>query len=186
MSPPDAKVRILETDFRDLAALGDALAVDDVYCCLGTTMRKAGSRDAFRRVDLDLPLALARVARAYGARQFLFVSSLGADVRSRSFYLRVKGEAEARLADIGLETLLVFRPSLLLGDREEWRPGERVMQALMRVLDPVLRGPLRRYRAVPAASVAAAMVRAALAGSEGLQVFQSERIEELGRPVSVS
>ena len=181
IAPPSATVQVVETDFRDLSSLGPALVVDDVYCCLGTTIRKAGSRDAFRYVDLELPLALARATHARGARQFLLVSSVGADAGSRSFYLRVKGEVEARLAEIGFQTLLVFRPSLLLGDRDESRPGERIAQTLMRLLGPLLRGPLRRYAAVPADAVAAALVAAAVGGYRGLQVFQSEQIVEIGR-----
>ena len=181
LAAPHPKVHVLEGAFRDGVSLPDFPPVDDVFCCLGTTMRNAGSREAFRQVDLELPLALARATRARGARQFLFVSSVGADSASRTFYLRVKGETEAGLAEIGFDALLVFRPSFLLGDRDEWRAGEVVAKALAPIVTPLLRGSLKRYRPIPAAIVAQAMVAAALAGHHGVHVFHFDQIVEIGR-----
>lgn len=170
-------------DFGRLAEGEPARPADDVYCCLGTTIRKAGSQAAFRRVDHDYPLALARLAQRQGARQYLIVTSMGADPHSRIFYSRVKGEVEAALRAMGLPGLHVFRPSLLLGQRRERRPGEALAAALSTVVAPLLAGPLRRYRPIPGAAVARAMLRVALQGAAGAHVYESDRIADLAARV---
>ncbi len=159
--------------------------VDDVYCCLGTTIRKAGSQSAFRRVDFDYPVALARAVAQRGATRFLLVSALGADAGSSVFYNRVKGEVERAVAAIGIPHVCCFRPSLLLGPRTEFRPGERAGIVLARLIGPVLAGPLARYRAIPAGDVAAAMVYVALHGYDGASV-ESERIASLARQAAAA
>jgi uncharacterized protein YbjT (DUF2867 family) len=151
-------------DFDRLESTSPAGPIDDVYCCLGTTIRKAGSQAAFRRVDFDYPVALARAARTRGASRFLLVSALGADPSSRVFYNRVKGEVEEAVRSAGIEQTWFFRPSLLLGERAESRPAERAGIAFARLVSPLLRGPLFRYRAVEADAVAAAMISVALHG----------------------
>lgn len=133
----------------------------EVFCCLGTTIRKAGSQEAFRRVDHDYPLALAQRAGTGGARQFLMVSALDANAGSSIFYSRVKGETERDIAAIGLPRHLFLQPSLLLGDRHEKRAGESVAIVASRLLLPLMLGPLRRYRPIDADDVAAVMVYAA-------------------------
>lgn len=165
-------------DFDRLAEHAAHFAVDDVFCCLGTTIRRAGSREAFRRVDLVYPREAARLAAARGARRFLLVSAVGADPASRVFYSRVKGEAEAAVREEGPERVVIVRPSLLLGEREEFRIGERVAEWLAKPLAPLLRGPLARYRPVPARTVAAALVRRALGEGAGLEIVESERLGE--------
>lgn len=130
----------------------------DVFCCLGTTIGKAGSEAAFRQVDFDYPLALARWAAAVGARRFLVVSALGANAGSRVFYNRVKGELEAAVAGVGLASLVVLRPSLLAGARAEFRLGERLTLAATAPLRWLLPAAVRP---VQAADVAAVMVEAA-------------------------
>jgi uncharacterized protein YbjT (DUF2867 family) len=157
-------VDVHQVDFDALDAHAGLFGVDDIFCCLGTTLRKAGSREAFRRVDLDYPLQAARLGRAAGARQFLLVSAVGADPSSRVFYNRAKGEVEAAVAGVGYPRMVILRPSLLLGKRRESRPGERVAEWIMRPLGPLMRGPLARYRPVEAEAVARAMVRRALDG----------------------
>jgi uncharacterized protein YbjT (DUF2867 family) len=146
-------------------------------------MAKAGSREAFRRVDYDYPLALGRAARAAGAQKFLVVTALGADAKSRIFYNRVKGEVEQALAGLGFPELHVFRPSLLLGERGERRPAERIAMALAKPLGKVLVGPLEKYRAIDAAHVARAMVLVGLEPREalGVTVYDSDRIASLAR-----
>ena len=135
---------------------------DDVYCCLGTTIRRAGSQEAFRRVDFEYPVALAHAARQRGALRFLLVSALGADAASKVFYNRVKGEVEEAVRQAGIERTWFFRPSLLLGERSETRPAERAGIVFAKLVSPLLRGPLGRYRAIDADAVAAAMVNVAL------------------------
>jgi uncharacterized protein YbjT (DUF2867 family) len=147
-------------DFEHLEAVS-GIAADDVFCCLGTTIRKAGSQQAFRRVDHDYPLALAGLARAAGAQQFLMVSSLGADARASVFYSRVKGETERDIAATGLDRVVFMRPSILRGERQEVRAGERVGILVGRLIAPLFIGSLRKYRPIEADHVAAAMVYAA-------------------------
>ena len=134
---------------------------DDVFCCLGTTIKKAGSQAAFRKVDFDYVVALARMARDAGAKRFLVVSSLGADARSAIFYNRVKGEMESALRDIGFDALHIFQPSLLLGDRQEARLAERLGIAASAFIAPFMLGPVRKYRPIEAKTVAKAMWKTA-------------------------
>src|SRR5579859_97520 len=173
------KVREVVVDFDRPLGLREHLAVDDVFCCLGTTIKKAGSQDAFRRVDRDIPVAVGREARAAGARQFLIVTAVGADAKSRIFYNRVKGEVEDALAELELPGgLKVFRPSMLVGERSESRPAERVAMALMTATRPLFAGGLTRYRPIDAGDVARAMRRAALEepALPGVQVYEGARL----------
>jgi uncharacterized protein YbjT (DUF2867 family) len=157
----------------------DFAGADDMFCALGTTIRKAGSQEAFRRVDLDYPLAAARLARQAGARQFLLVSSVGADHLSKNFYLRTKGELEQEIAHLGFDALHIFRPSLLLGKRAEFRLGERLVQAVTPLVNLFMLGRLRRYRAIPAAVVGRAMVKAAEQGEQGTFIHEYDEIIRL-------
>ncbi len=165
-------------DFDQLQSIDLPLA-EDVFCALGTTIKKAGSQEAFRRVDLDYPRALANKAAASGAQQFLLVSSVGANARSRNFYLRTKGELEDAVSALPYKGFHVFRPSLLLGPREERRPAERLAEALMKGLSPVLIDGLRKYRPIKAEEVARAMVAAAVAGGPGRKVYEHEQLKAL-------
>lgn len=145
-------------DFEHLDAGVPGIAPDEVFCCLGTTIRKAGSEEEFRRVDFDYPLALGRLAKAAGAGTFLMVSALGADPKSAVFYNRVKGEVEQAIAAVGLPAAYFFRPSLLLGPRAENRPREKIGIAVGKAIAPLMIGGLRKYRPIHADTVAAAMV----------------------------
>ncbi len=144
----------LEQRVVSFAEIGELPPVDDVFCALGTTIKKAGSQEAFRSVDHDAVVQLARAGLAAGASSFLHVSSMGASPGSRIFYNRVKGETERDVAALGIATTVAFRPSILDGDRADSRPAEQVGLVVMRALGPVL-GRLRPTRA---ADVAAAMV----------------------------
>jgi uncharacterized protein YbjT (DUF2867 family) len=154
----------------------DIFTVDDVFCCLGTTMKKAGSRDAFRRVDFEYPREAARQAAARGAGQFLLVTAMGADPNARIFYNRVKGEVEAAVSAQRFRRVVILRPSLLLGDRSERRPGERIAMFLSRPLSPLLRGPLAPYRPIEAEEVAEAMVILARKVEPGVHVIPSDQL----------
>ena len=152
-SHPKLEVEIV--DFERLAQR--RLEADDVFCCLGTTMRQAGSRKAFHHVDFDYPVALAGAAARSGAKRLLVVSALGANKRSRVFYNRVKGEMEEAVRIAAVPKTTIFRPSLLAGPRAESRLGERIGLALGALLGPLL----GKYRPIHAEDVAAAMIRAA-------------------------
>ncbi|MGH7644423.1 MAG: oxidoreductase [Gemmatimonadales bacterium] len=168
-------------DFDRLAELGDVPRVHDVFCCLGTTMKRAGSQDAFRKVDSTYVRDLAQLAWRHRAGQFLLVTALGADPRSRVFYNRVKGEVEDAVRKVPFDAVHIFRPSLLLGHRRERRPAERLAQIVGGALGVVLIGPLAKYRPIPARAVAAAMIRVAKEAARGVHVYESERIRELAR-----
>jgi uncharacterized protein YbjT (DUF2867 family) len=160
-------------DFAALPAGAPWWRVDSVVCTLGTTMRRAGSPQAFRRVDFDYPLTVARLAFSQGATAYALNSSLGADPHSRVFYSRTKGEVEAALRTIGYPSLTIVRPGLLGGQRGEFRAGERLATVLLTILGPALP---RRYRIVPAAHVAAALLEAALAAPPGERIIESDRL----------
>jgi uncharacterized protein YbjT (DUF2867 family) len=175
----DPKLTQIVADFDRLEEGAASVAAEDVYCCLGTTIKKAGSQEAFRRVDFDYPLELARFSKTRGARRFLMVSALGADARSSVFYNRVKGEVEQAVRELAIEKSYFFRPSLLLGARVEFRLGERVAMAAATLIAPVLVGGLTRYRPIQADAVAAAMVHAARLDLPA-GVIESEEIARLG------
>jgi uncharacterized protein YbjT (DUF2867 family) len=167
------KVRELITSFDSLDAHPDWFRVDQVFSALGTTIRQAGSKDAFRRVDRDYPLALARLAHAQGARHFLLVSSAGADARSRVFYSRVKGETEDAVRGVGYESLTIARPSFLLGPRKELRLGEIVMKRLAHLL-PASMKPVHSRK------VASALVRAAREDKPGVFILDNVALRREG------
>jgi uncharacterized protein YbjT (DUF2867 family) len=146
----------LVTDFAALDAL-PPIGARTALCALGTTIKKAGSEEAFRAVDLDAVVAFARWARAGGTEVFGLVSSVGAEASSRSFYLRIKGEAEEAVAAVGFRSFIALRPGMLLGERSESRPGEAVGQALLPIVGPLLFGSARRFRAIEAARVGEAL-----------------------------
>lgn len=166
-------------DFNELETLSECLAVDDVYCCLGTTIKKAGSQDAFRKVDFDYPIKIAALSQHCGANQFLIVTSMGANPHSGVFYSRVKGEVEEAIRKIAFSTIHIFRPSLLLGNRAERRSGEKASAFIMSGLKFAFAGPLKKYRAIEARDVAKAMVRIAQKELAGVNIFESDRIQEI-------
>lgn len=164
----------------DLGTVPALPPVDVAFCCLGTTIRKAGSQAAFREVDFNMVRRFALAAHAAGAQRFLLVSALGAKADSAVFYNRVKGEIEAEVAAIGFASLHLFRPSLLLGSRAETRPAERVGSVLFGAFAPLMCGPARRYRPVAARAVAEAMRAAAHSGATGTFIVESDAIAEAG------
>jgi uncharacterized protein YbjT (DUF2867 family) len=168
-------------DFAALDKVGGELRCDDAFCCLGTTIRQAGSREAFRAVDHAAVLAFAWLARRNGAERFFVISSLGANAQSRVFYNRVKGETEEALEVLDFKTLAIFRPSLLLGPRAKFRLGEKLGEAILWVAEPLLLGSLKKYRAIQAEVVARAMLRCAFGrGAQGVLIYPSDEIQDLG------
>lgn len=150
---------------------------DDVFCCLGTTIKQAGSKEAFYAVDHEYPLQIARFARQNGAAQYLIVTAMGASPDSAIFYNRVKGEVEKDLRTVGFNALHIFRPSLLLGDREERRLGEKIGEKVMRFFDPIMIGTLKKYRAIDSGKVAQAMLACASQEKTGVFVHESDELQ---------
>lgn len=157
------------------------LVCDHAYCCLGTTLREAGSPQAFRAVDHDLVLHYARFAQSGGAKTLIAVSSAGAAPEARNFYLQVKGVTELALMALRFRALHLMQPSLLLGSRKEWRPTEALARVLMPVLNPLLLGRYERWRAIPARTVAAAMCAAAALGTPGVYRHTWPALQSLAR-----
>jgi uncharacterized protein YbjT (DUF2867 family) len=155
-----------------------APAVDDVFIALGTTIKVAGGREAFRSIDFDAVVAVARAARAAGATRLGVVSAMGADSRSPVFYNRVKGEMEDAVKGLGFETVVIARPSLLAGDRtslkQAQRPGEKWALGAMTLFKPLIPN---NYRAIPAADVAAALIAAVQLGQPGPRVLLSGEMQ---------
>lgn len=166
----------LENPVGELTALLPHLSgnVDIAFCCLGTTIKQAGSEAAFRAVDHDLVLAFAERARALGARHLLVISALGADAHSPVFYNRVKGELEAALQAQDWPQLTIVRPSLLLGARREFRLGERLLAPLARWIPG-------KYRGIKACTLAHALWRLALEEQDGTRIIESDQLRRLGR-----
>lgn len=164
------KLRWLRSELDDLGDRSAELTADDAFCCLGTTRKAAGSKAAFERVDFHMVVDFARAAHQAGSRRFFLVSALSANARSPIYYNRIKGRAEEAVTEIGFDTLHILRPSLLLGQREQKRPGERVAQKIFPILNPVLLGPFRAMRAVAGSEVADALIQLASGTGEGTQV----------------
>ena len=173
---PHPKLREQIVDFDRLP---DLSRCDDAYCALGTTIKQAGSQAAFRRVDLEYPLRLSERVLAAGAKQFLLVSSVGANSSSSNFYLRTKGELEDALRQLSFTALHIFRPSFLVGERKEHRTGERIGMLLAEALKLTMIGGLRKYRSIRAETVARAMVKVASHGSAGVHIYEYDDIQRL-------
>jgi uncharacterized protein YbjT (DUF2867 family) len=168
-SVAQSRVEMHVVDFERLDEAAEHFRVSHIVCALGTTMRKAGSQERFRRVDHDYPLAAARIGLRQGARHFLLVSALGANVRSRIFYNRVKGEVENDIRALPYRSVTIVRPSLLLGERDEVRLGESIGK-LFAGITP------KRFKPVHARDVARALLRAAVEDRAGVRVIESRDI----------
>lgn len=153
---------------------GLLMQADDIFCCLGTTRKKAGSKEGFRKVDYQYPLDIARLGRANGASQFAIVTSMGANPNSSFFYNQVKGEIERDLALLDYPTLLIFRPSLLLGNRGDFRLGEKIGEGFMRLFGPILP---TQYQAIDSSKVVNAMITTAQQPRSGVHVFESGQLQ---------
>ncbi len=174
------KLRQITVDFAHLPRLPE-FAGADVFSALGTTMKQAGSREAFRKVDFDASLAFATLAAECGASQFVLVSSISAGAASSTFYLRVKGELEDALRSLPFRSLHIFRPSFLAGDRLGSRPGERVGVAVAKALDFAFVGSLRKFSAVDVDVLAAAMLNVTLRAEPGVHIYEYEQILQLAK-----
>lgn len=171
----DARLRNVVVDFDKLDKWADELKADDVFCCLGTTIRQAGSQAAFRKVDYAYPLELARVTREQGAGQFLIVTALGADKSSSIFYNRVKGEVEEAIGETGFPGYHIFQPGMLLGDRKDDRAGESAGKWLLKAFDFLIP---KKYKAIEGIRVARGMVQVAKQNVRGRVVHSSGELQD--------
>jgi uncharacterized protein YbjT (DUF2867 family) len=167
--------------FETLEAQLRGLTCHVAFCCLGSTIREAGSNEEFRKIDVDYVLAFARAARAAGAQRFVVVSSAGADTRSRIFYLRTKGEMEQQLVELGFPAVDILQPGLLFGWRRELRPAELAAMVLMPLVNLFLVGNHAARRGISARDVAAAMIAAARSGRRGVYRYTYTAIRALAQ-----
>jgi uncharacterized protein YbjT (DUF2867 family) len=168
------KLHNVLADLSTLATHKDQLQADDIFCCLGTTMGQAKSREAFRKVDFDYPLALARIGLELGAHQYLMVSALGANKDSSIFYSRVKGETEDALTHVGFESLHILRPSLLVGPRVETRTGEGIAIKVYSAFDFLIP---RKFKAIQSIKVARALLAFATLEQNGIFIHDSRELQ---------
>lgn len=168
-------------DFDQLDQYNELFAVDDVFCALGTTIKKAKTKEAMWKIDVDYPVAIARLASSHGAKKFLLVSSMNANPESPIFYSKMKGRLEEEIKKIPFETTAIFRPSLLLGERDEFRLGERSAAAIFTKVPFLFAGPFRKYKAIEGRTVASAMYQVAQKDAQGLTLYPSEEIHDIGR-----
>jgi uncharacterized protein YbjT (DUF2867 family) len=173
------KLENLVIDFDNTERFAASIKADDIYCAIGTTIGKAGSQAAFRHVDFEIPLKIAEIARANGAQKFLLVSSMSASSASAIFYSRVKGELENALKALKYNSLLIFRPSILLGDRKEKRTGEEIGRFVAEKLSFLFSGPLKKYKGTPVTVLAQAMINAGLENNSGVRIIENEEIFEI-------
>ena len=175
------KLEIKLVNFEDYESLKLALAgCNVVFCAVGTTQDKVkGDQLQYRKVDYDIPVNAARACLETGGSNFLLVSSVGADSNSKNFYLRLKGEVEEAVQKFPIKSISIFRPSMLLGNRKEFRLGERIGQSGMKLLAPLLRGKWRKYKAIEARDVAAAMIEAAKQNIEGCTIYEYDEMKRL-------
>ena len=176
----DPKLVQVIVNYDELYKYKEQLIADDVFCCLGTTIGKAGSQKEFSKVDFTYPLALATLAAENKSAQFFIITSLGADKNSSIFYSRTKGEVEAGIAALGIKKVFFIRPSLLLGTRKEFRLGEEIARGLSPLLSFFLLGTLKKYKPIHDIEVARAMQVLASDYQEGAHIIESHVLKELG------
>jgi len=173
------KVKELILKFDELNTYSSEIQGDIIYSCLGTTRRETPDSKLYRKVDLEYPLNLAKLGVKNGVSQFHIISSLGADPESSSSYLKLKGELEQELKKLNIPSLHIYQPSFLIGDRKENRLSDKIMKPISRLIDPLLIGPLKKYRSIKAANVAKVMLSQSIKDLKGTFIYPSIQIQEL-------
>ncbi|MCP1123500.1 oxidoreductase [Bacillus sp. 3103sda1] len=173
------KLQQRQIDFSILEQYKEFFAVDDVFNCLGTTIKKAKTKENFKKVDYDYTIRAARLAEEQGVQNFLVISSMGANPKSLFFYSQVKGQMEEDIKKLVIEGIHIFRPSLLLGEREEFRFGERMGEKISGIMPFLFKGPFTKYRPISAEQVARGMYVTALREESGVHVHESSEIAKM-------
>lgn len=167
-------------DFDKPETYKELVVGDDFFCTIGTTIKNAGSQKAFRAVDFGYPKQFAAFALLNKVKQFLIISSLGADANSGNFYLKTKGEIQDFLKDCDFKSVAVLQPSLLLGNRTEFRLGEKVGAFFMKTLSFLFLGNLKKYKPIESKTVAKALLKIAQTNNKGFKIYESDVIQEIG------
>lgn len=173
------KLSQLVVNFDELESFSEAITGHALFCCLGTTRKKTPDLNVYRKIDHDYPLQLAQLCKKNGVEQYHLVSALGANKDASNFYLKIKGETERDIADTGLPALCIYQPAFLAGKRTENRPVERWLEPVMKVIDVLLIGSLKKYRSIAATTVAQAMYNQSLKNISGVHIYPSDIIKEL-------
>lgn len=175
----DSKLKQIKLpDFSKLMDLRDRLKAGVFFCCVGTTIKTAGSKEEFARVDLEIPKNIARLAEALSITSLVAISSIGADANSSNFYLRTKGEMEKAVREIYHGNLKFVRPSLLMGNRDEFRFGEKISVAFMKGFGWLFAGPFKKYRGIYARDVAHVMIKISDQTADKM-IYESNELQEL-------
>ncbi|RZK71782.1 MAG: oxidoreductase [Pedobacter sp.] len=170
------KLDQIAIDFDKLNEYAHLIDGDVLFCALGSTKKKTPDLVDYRKIDHDYPLHLARIAVDQGIKQYHLISSIGANKDSSNFYTKMKGETEEDIKASGLEGLIIYRPSLLTGDRKEKRFAEGLMQSISKLINPLLVGSIKKYRSIEAKTVAVAMVKLSKTEIKGIYVYESDDI----------
>lgn len=173
------KLRQLVVNFDEPESFAKAVNGHALFCCLGTTRKKTPDLDIYRKIDHDYPLQLALLCKQNGVEQYHLVSAIGANADASNFYLKIKGETERDITDIGMPALCIYQPAFLAGKRTEHRPMERFLGPIMKVIDVLLIGSLKKYKSIAAATVAQAMYNQSLKNISGVHIYPSDIIKEL-------
>jgi uncharacterized protein YbjT (DUF2867 family) len=175
----DPKIRELILNFDDLDSHAEELKADIIFSCLGTTTGKTPDANLYRKIDLEYPLKMLHIGMNKGLKQFHIITSIGADAASSNSYLKLKGELENSLKSSGVPSLHIYQPSFLKGERREKRPAEIIMNILSVIIDPLLIGPLKKYKSIKAKTVAKTMLKQSLKDLKGTFIYPSIQIQNL-------
>jgi uncharacterized protein YbjT (DUF2867 family) len=162
---PSDSGNFIKINFEKIADQSKEFACDDLFCCLGTTIKKAGNQSQFTKIDYDYVVQACSLARTQGAKRLFLVSSIGADSNSKNFYFKTKGKLEDTVSALGFDQIHIFRPSLLLGEREDWRPLEQLSAPLLKAISIMMVGPLKKFKPVEANVVAHRIFQQAVSGN---------------------
>ncbi|MBK0379991.1 NAD(P)H-binding protein [Mucilaginibacter segetis] len=173
------KLTQLVVDFNDLFKHSKEIKGHALFCCLGTTRKKTPNLQEYKKIDYSYPLELAKLAVKNGVEQYHLVSAIGADASSGNFYTQIKGETENAIKTTGVKSLHIYQPSLLTGDRKEYRATEKIATAIMKFVNPLLLGGLKKYRSIPALTVANAMYKKSLDSTPGIFTYTSDKIKKI-------
>lgn len=177
------KIELVINNLENIGEIADLIRGNDLFCCLGTTIKKAGAKEAFKKVDLVLPSKIAEMAASNSVNNFVVISSIGAKAGSKNFYLQVKGMMEDEVMKHPFENTVIVRPSLLLGDRKEYRFAESLAKIFMPLINPLLRGKFRKYRSIHGRSVAIAMINLVLFPRKKI-IFESDELIDISKNIS--
>ena len=173
------KLKEIIFDFENESEMESLEPVNHIFCCLGTTIKTAGSKDAFRYVDFELPVRFAQWVEKINGDSFSIVTALGANSESSIFYNQVKGDIENKIKKMSIPNIQIFQPSLIMGPRKESRFGELIGKGIMTLLNPIMIGPAKKYRGIHAQTIAKGMVYHLAKSDLGFSVFESDKIEIL-------